>query len=132
MDIREETCNVIKSLNFYKDGELSKANLIKDICAYFDIMKNQKLNEADLKFLKYLSSFIGIPHFYDMLKLFNNNLDVSDIDLNTFASYLSESTLYLTESTKIHRYQKKYMIVLIKNSITDIFYPQALLLVKLI
>lgn len=107
MDIREETCNVIKSLNFYKDGELSKANLIKDICAYFDIMKNQKLNEADLKFLKYLSSFIGIPHFYDMLKLFNNNLDVSNIDLNTFASYLSESTLYLTESTKIHRYQKE-------------------------
>ena len=107
MDIREETCNVIKSLNFYKDGELSKANLITDICAYFDIMKNQKLNEADLKFLKYLSSFIGIPHFYDMLKLFNNNLDVSDIDLNTFASYLSESTLYLTESTKIHRYQKE-------------------------
>lgn len=121
MHITEETSNVIAALNAYKCKEKNPQDLIKDVCGYFDIMKDQNLGAADLKFLKYISSFIGIPHFYDMLTGFGKNSTIKNIDLNTFAALLSESTLHLTEETKVHKYQKKIYDLFAKNKLNRYF-----------
>lgn len=106
MDRIKETTDVIIDLNKYQRGALTDFKLIKSVCAYFDRVKNEILNPADYKFLKYISNISGIPHFYDILEQFNQNPQIESFDLNTFASLFHESTLHIDESNKLHKYQK--------------------------
>lgn len=107
MHIREATINIIKSVTLYKNGKKNKQELIKDVCSYFDIMKNQELQQQDLIFLKYLASFVGIPHFYDMLAHFGVQAKLYNINLMALSAIISESTLYVSDKSKMHRYQKQ-------------------------
>lgn len=121
MHIRQETIAIIKAINAYKSKEKSKQDLIKDVCKYFDMMKGQDLKPQDFSFLKYIACYVGIPQFYDMLESFGQNINLTSIDLNVFSALISESTLHLTEKTKIHKYQKEVYDKFQKNTLNRYF-----------
>ena len=116
MDRREEASIVIKKINEYQDNKIEDAELIKAVCDYFDKLKNQSITQAELKFMKYISNVIGIPHYYDILnKKFGQNTTINVCDMTTMASLLNESSLHLSESYKLHRYQKEILDKFEKN-----------------
>ncbi|MET0943992.1 MAG: hypothetical protein ABWY22_01145, partial [Flavobacterium sp.] len=93
MDRIEETINVLKQVNKFNSKEISDDILIKSVCDYFNEIKNDTLNQSDLKFLKYISNIAGIPHYFDLLKSFDQKTEIEEYNLNTFSSLLYESTL---------------------------------------
>lgn len=105
MDRIEETTNVLKQINKFKSNQITNDVIVKSVCDYFDIIKSDNLNQSDLKFLKYISNAVGIPHYYDLLNSFNQTTEIEDFNLNTFSSFLYESTLHTTETRKVHKYQ---------------------------
>ena len=110
MDRIEETSNVLKQINKFNSKEISDDILIKSVCDYFNEIKNDSLNQSDLKFLKYISNIAGIPHYFDILKSqFNQETEIEEYNLNTFSSLLYESTLHTNENLKVHKYQMKIM-----------------------
>ena len=116
MDKTKEICDAIISLNKYKNEEITDYAFIIKVCNCFDKFKDEKLSQADLKFLKYLSNVAGIPQYYDLLEKFSQGKpNIENYDLNSLSSEIYESTLYLTEHSKIHKYQKE----IIDKFITD-------------
>ena len=109
MDRIKETTNVIKQINRFKAKEISDDILIKSVCDYFNEIKNDSLTQSDLKFLKYISNVTGIPHYFDLLKSFNQETEIEEYNLNTFSSLLYESTLHTNENLKVHKYQMAIM-----------------------
>ena len=109
MDRIKETADLIVDLNRYKNGQLKDFNLIKSVCSYFDIIKNESLTQSDFKFLKYIANNSGIPHFYNILELFNQNPKIESFDLSTFSSIFYESSLHTDEKSMLHRYQKEIL-----------------------
>lgn len=110
MDRIEETTNVLRQINKFNSKEISDDILIKSVCDYFNEIKNDSLNQSDLKFLKYISNIAGIPHYFDILNSqFNQETEIEEYDLNTFSSLLYESTLHTNENLKVHKYQMKIM-----------------------
>lgn len=105
----EKTANLIKSLNDYKAKKLKAYDFISEVCNYFDYIKDEQLSSSDLEFLKYISNAAGIPHYYDLLAKFNHDNKLSDISLNTLSSLLYESSLYIDENIKVHKYQKEIL-----------------------
>ena len=105
----EKTANLIKSLNDYKAKKLKAYDFISEVCNYFDYIKDEQLSSSDLEFLKYISNAAGIPHYYDLLAKFNHYNKLSDIILNTLSSLLYESSLYVDENIKVHKYQKEIL-----------------------
>ncbi len=119
MDRYERTLNVVTALNSFNNGELEDYNLLSSVCEYFDFIKNEELDDADKRFLLYLSNKAGVPHYYDILTNFNkeNSIKIDDenIGLSTISSLLYESTLYTDDNSKLHQYQKE---------ILDLFNPR--------
>ncbi len=110
MDRIEETINVLKQINKFNAKEISDDILIKSVCDYFNEIKNDSLNQSDLKFLKYISNVAGIPHYFDTLNTqFNHSTEIEEYNLNTFSSILYESTLHTNENLKVHKFQMKIM-----------------------
>lgn len=107
MDRRKEACAIIKSINEYHNKKLKDYILIKRVCDFFDLIKNDKLSQADLHFLKYIANIVGIPHYFDLLSSnFNQNTEIIDYNLKTFSAELYECSLYLQNLNKVHKYQK--------------------------
>ncbi len=110
MDRIEETTYVLRQINKFNSKEISDDILIKSVCDYFNEIKNDSLNQSDLKFLKYISNIAGIPHYFDTLSAqFNQETEIEEYNLNTFSSLLYESTLHTNENLKVHKYQMKIM-----------------------
>ncbi|MDC8002921.1 helicase-related protein [Aureisphaera galaxeae] len=109
MDKIEEASNLIKALNDYRNQKLEDFELIKITCSFFDKIKDEDLVEADLNFLKYISNIIGIPHFFDLLGKFQENTSLNSFDLNTLSAVIYESTLNLSTTIKVHKYQKQIL-----------------------
>ncbi|TDQ24013.1 helicase-related protein [Tenacibaculum caenipelagi] len=110
MDRIEETSNVLRQINNYKNGRIEDFILIKHVCNYFDKIKDQDLKQTDYKFLIYLANISGVPHFFDILNSrFNHDSNIEDFDLNTFSSLLYESTLHTDSENKLHKYQSKIL-----------------------
>ena len=109
MDRVKETAFIIKQLNRLNNHEIHNYEFIKDVCCFFDKIKDYKLGESDYIFLKYLSDKSGIPLYYEMLDKFNQNLGISNINLQSFSSLLYESTLYTDEKVHLHKYQKEIL-----------------------
>ncbi len=111
MDRIQEASNVINKINQFKNNEISEANLTGIICNYFDLIKEENLSPSDFKFLKYISNTIGIPHYYDLLidKFQQNIQEYNEFTLNTIASIIYESTLYIDNNIKLHKHQKNIL-----------------------
>ncbi|EJG0170062.1 hypothetical protein DC890_RS15585, partial [Vibrio parahaemolyticus] len=116
MDRFEEASFIIKSVNEYQLGGIDEPNFIKAVCSYFDRIKKQDLTNSDLKFLKYISNMCGIPHYYDlMVGKFGHENNINNFDLNTLSSSIYESTLYVDDQVKIHKYQKQVLLLFNKG-----------------
>ena len=79
------------------------------------------MSSADFRFLKYLANNAGVPHFYDILKKFNQEPSIDIFDLNTFSSLFYESTLHTDEYSMLHRYQKKVLNEFQENKLNRYF-----------
>lgn len=103
----EETSNAIKNINEFRNGKILEPELTSRICAYFDSIKDSELTPSDMKFLKYISNIVGIPHYYDLLiqKFQQKNEEFNEFNLNTFASLLYESSLHIDDNIKLHKHQ---------------------------
>lgn len=109
MDKFESTTNLIIKFNQYEDGELSANEIIKEVCNYFDSIKNDELTSADKQFLFSIANKIGIPHYYDTLSKFEQDTEFNSMSLETIANCLRECQLYTDNKTKLHRYQKEIL-----------------------
>lgn len=122
MDRIEETTNVLKQINKFNSKEITDDILIKSVCDYFNEIKNDSLNQSDLKFLKYISNVAGIPHYFDTLSTqFNQETEIEEYNLNTFSSILYESTLHTNENLKVHKYQMRIMDLFEKGKLNRYF-----------
>ncbi len=103
----EETSYIIKHINEFRNRAITEAQLTTKICDYFDLIKDIELTPSDMKFLKYISNIVGIPHYYDLLiqKFQQNNKEFDEFNLNTFASLLYESSLHIDDNIKLHKHQ---------------------------
>jgi hypothetical protein len=113
MDRFTRTFDVIKKLNLYNNNELPASKLLDEVCDYFDYIKDENLDDADKRFLMYLSNKAGVPHYYDILEKFNpnnnSNIDDENFNLNSFSSIFYESSLYTDQFSKLHKYQKEIL-----------------------
>lgn len=121
MDRIKKTSALVKSLNDFNKRELPEYEFIKQVCAYFDLIKLAPLSSADFQFLKYISNASGIPHYYDMLinKFTEEKLDV--IDLKTMSSFIYEASLHIDDNIKIHKYQKQVLELYKQKSLNRYF-----------
>ena len=67
MDRFKRTANLIKSFYQYK-RTLDSAAFVKEVCNYYDLVKNKTLSESDMNFLFFLANEAGIPQYFDLLK----------------------------------------------------------------
>jgi hypothetical protein len=109
MDRIKETTNVVIEINKYRNDQINDYDLIKTVCNYFDEIKTENISQSDLRFLKYIANTVGIPHFFDLLASFENQITIEEFDLNTFSSILYESTLHTSDVDKVHKYQKNIL-----------------------
>lgn len=109
MDIVRGAANIIKLIYAKRRGENVKAELVKQVCEYYDVRKNEDLKEGDLRFLRYIASEAGVPQYYDMLNNFHDNNigNVEDIHLDTMPVIADECALYTADNIYLHKYQKK-------------------------
>lgn len=121
MDRFEKAIDVIKNINRNRKGELEDYKLVTSICSYFDSVRNKQLTQGDLQFLKYISSIIGIPHYYDLLNKFDINTELEEIGLNTLSSFICDSTLYTDEESQLHKYQKRVLEYFKKEQLNRFF-----------
>lgn len=109
MDRVKETAAVVLALNKYRNESLEEHLFIKEVCSYFDLIKNETLSQADFKFLKFIANSSGIPQFYSILEKFAQNPFFLDINSQSFAAMLFESTLHTDEINILHKYQKQIL-----------------------
>jgi hypothetical protein len=109
MDRQQRTLDVVKALNAFNKGDIPPYKLLSEVCEYFDYIKDEYLDDADKRFLLYLSNKAGIPQYYDILYKFNNNhlpsIDDDYLGLNTFSALMYEASLYTDEDSKLHQFQ---------------------------
>lgn len=113
MDRQQRTLDVVIALNQFQNGNLDRALFLEKVCDYFDFIKDQELDDADYRFLIYLSSKAGVPHYYDILDKFNEDKillkNEENIKIDVVSSLIFESTLYTNENSKLHLYQKEVL-----------------------
>ena len=82
MDRQSRAIDIIKAYNEFKHSK-NEPMFIKKVCLYFDMAKNNLLNEKDLQLLLFLANKVGIPQYFDMLqnKFNKNNLSLENINL---------------------------------------------------
>ena len=115
MDKQQRASDIVKLLYKYrKDRVANESNFIKAICSYFDDIKNQNLTNGDMFFLRYISTTIGIPQYFDMLNIFNAQETYEYSNLADFSCAIADCSLYTSEDVFLHRYQK---------NILDLFTP---------
>ena len=116
MDRIKETTALVKSLSDLRKHELHEYEFIKQVCAYFDLIKSVPLSSADFQFLKYISNASGIPHYYDLLvNKFAEEDKLDVIDLKTMSSFIYETSLHIDDNIKIHKYQKQVLELFQRN-----------------
>ncbi len=121
MDKIKEAASVIADINKYRDQQINDYDLIVSVCSFFDKIKDEEVTEPDRRFLKYISNSVGIPQFFDLLEKFDRNTSIENFDLNTLSAIIYESTLNLTEKTKVHKFQKQILERFLPNQLNRFF-----------
>lgn len=108
MDRLQSPSDLIKLIYAVREDVRLTPELVKQVCLYYDEMKNRELSQADLKFLHFLAVEAGLPQYYYMLAGFQEGFNDRgyDVDLDMFHMLIKESTLYTSEETYLHLYQK--------------------------
>ncbi len=107
MDRIKRTADVVKKLYQCKKAG-NPVELIKEVCAYFDEVKEERITEGDLNFLLFIANEAGIPQYYDLLKKKHTDAQITDenITLLALSALLYDASLIRGDS-KLHRYQKE-------------------------
>lgn len=109
MDRITQTANIIRAYYLYKKNSNS-AIFVKEVCDFFDFIKDQHISEADMNFLLFLANEAGVPQYFDLLKEKFTDCRISEENINTLAisSLFNDSSL-LRGDIKLHRYQKNVL-----------------------
>ena len=107
MDTNGSISNLIKLVYLKRKGQDVLAELIKSVCEYFDVIKNERLSEGDIRFLRYIASEAGVPQYFSMLNKFDNGVSEReyDVHLDMMPVLVEESALYTADSIQLHKYQ---------------------------
>ena len=107
MDRFERSANLIKKINEDKRTGAVSPELLKEVCAFFNEVKNESHTEADLHFLRYIAMIAGVPQYYAMLVNFVDDFweRVTDVGLDELSMLVRESFMHTTQRTLLHRYQ---------------------------
>ena len=116
MDRLTRTADIVKAYYKYKRSN-DAASFVKEVCRFFDYLKDEQLSEGDLNFLLFLANEAGIPQYYDLLKDKYTSLTISEENINL----LSLSALFYDASlvqgdNKLHRYQKQVLDSFLNNT----------------
>lgn len=108
MDKTTAATNAIIQINSAKVDPAKRPNMVKAVCAYFDIMKGKTLSEADKQFLHYLANQAGIPQYYFPMLSIGEDV-TKEISLQTLRNFTRESSLVVGEGITLHLYQKEML-----------------------
>lgn len=106
MDRLSRTANIIKAYYAYKKNA-DAATFVKEVCNFFDFMKDQPISESDMNFLIFLANEAGIPQYFDLFEDKFTNCHISDenIKMLTLSALFHDISL-ISGNSKLHRYQK--------------------------
>ena len=109
MDRLTRTANIIKAYYSYKKN-LDAASFVKEVCGFFDYIKNEPISESDMNFLIFLANEAGIPQYFDLLKDKFTDCRISDenIKMLTISALFHDASL-IRGNSKLHRYQKNVL-----------------------
>ena len=107
MDRFERSANLIKKINESKRTGATSPELLREVCSFFNDVKNELHTDADLHFLRYIAMSAGVPQYYAMLGNFIDGFEgrVSDVGLDELSMMVRESAMHTTPGTLLHRYQ---------------------------
>lgn len=106
MDRLTRTANIIKAYYSYKKS-LDAATFVKEVCNFFDFIKDEPISESDMNFLIFLANEAGIPQYFDLLKDKFTDCRISDENIKTLTiSALFHDASLIRGNSKLHRYQK--------------------------
>lgn len=107
MDRFERSANLIKKINESKRTGATSPELLREVCSFFNDVKNELHSDADLHFLRYIAMSAGVPQYYAMLGNFIDGFEerVSDVGLDELSMMVRESAMHTTPGTLLHRYQ---------------------------
>ena len=108
MDYSEAASNAIIQINLAQDHPELRPDMIKAVCAFFDLMKEKELSQADRLFLHYLANKAGLPHYYYPMLGVGDEVE-EEISLQTMTNYVKESSLMVSEDVSLHQYQKEIL-----------------------
>lgn len=108
MDFTEAASNAIIQVNRAEGHPELRPAMISAVCAFFDMMKGQKLTRADRLFLHNLANKSGLPHYYYPMLGIGEEVD-DEISLQTLTNFVKESALMVGEDVSLHRYQKEIL-----------------------
>lgn len=109
MDRLTRTANIIKAYYSYKKN-LDAATFVKEVCGFFDFIKNEPISEADMNFLIFLANEAGIPQYFDLFKDKFTDCRISDENIKTLTiSALFHDASLIRGNSKLHRYQKNVL-----------------------
>lgn len=108
MDKQSAAIRAIKSINLSEISNSNRPSMIKAVCSYFDLVKDEVLSYADKQFLRYLANRAGIPHYYNPM-LHNDDEIEGNISLQTFSNFIHESSLIGANALMLHQYQKEIL-----------------------
>ncbi len=115
MDRLARTADIVKSYYQYKRTS-DAAAFVKEVCRFFDYIKDEELAEGDLNFLLFLANEAGIPQYYDLLKDKYTNLNISEENINLLSiSALFHDASLVQGNNKLHRYQKQVLYSFVAN-----------------
>ncbi|EXG77679.1 superfamily II helicase [Xylanibacter oryzae DSM 17970] len=104
MDKSASAAKIVRMLN-QNDDSLTP-QIIHDVCEFFDEEKANGLSNADLQFLYYVASKVGIPQYYDMLPHFNKDVpQIPNVNQLVFGYVVQNSSYYVDNDSYLHRYQ---------------------------
>ena len=61
MDKSTAASNAVRLINLANDNLDLRPSMIKAVCSYFDLMKDEVLSQADRLFMHYLANQAGLP-----------------------------------------------------------------------
>lgn len=106
MDFAEQSSRVIKLFNNFRNGKEDIHDVILEVCTLFSLAVDADLRDSDYRFLRYISSEIGVPQYYDLL-CNKKNATEDDLQLSDVLSAVQDAELYIDEKSMLHRYQKE-------------------------
>ena len=108
MDKSTAASNAVRLINLANDNLDLRPSMIKAVCSYFDLMKDEVLSQADRLFMHYLANQAGLPQYYYPMLNIGEEVD-EEICLQTFSKYIQECDLVVGEGVMLHRYQKEVL-----------------------